>query len=334
MNRKRTQWIDALKGYGILLVVFGHCITYLENSGYAYELIWKYIASFNMPLFFMISGYLYRSGGQDIKTVFFKKLKTLGIPFLVATVLFIPLGYFRAKITGNGYSIADDIKYVLSLSAFGHTLNGVTWFLVALFWIYMIHYMLTEKCRLSAIQCALAGMVMFVAALNMPGLKYMPLGRWKVILTQYLIFALGYVIKQYALECKCRKVFWLNIIAGLTLAMVLNDTVAVSGAGYNHAAVFLLAAVFSCMGYLSLFKELFDAEKASGRIGRSLAVLGRYSLLVMCTHIPVMYVARVMLSSRENPVAVFVLIMIAEMFLIALLVQVEKRKDSKNGSEV
>lgn len=52
MNNKRTQWIDALKGYGIALVVFGHCITYLENPGYPYELIWKYIASFNMPLFF------------------------------------------------------------------------------------------------------------------------------------------------------------------------------------------------------------------------------------------------------------------------------------------
>lgn len=323
MNNRRTQWIDALKGYGIVLVVFGHCITYLENPGYPYELIWKYIASFNMPLFFMISGYLYKTSDGGFKNCFLRKMKAMGIPFLVASVLFIPLGYLRAKMTGGRYSVADDIKYVISFSTFGYTLNGVTWFLVALFWIYIIHYILSEKCKLSANQSVLVGIVTFIIAWNTPGLNYIPLGRWKVILTQYLIFALGYFVKQNQLEKKCKRIFWLEIIAGLTLAIAFNETVAVSNAIYKNVIVFLFAAVLSCLGYLSLFRELFERENTTANC---LAVLGRYSLFIMCTHIPIMYIARVILSSKETPIIVFALIMVAEMGLVRFIMKFEKKK--------
>lgn len=48
--KSRAEWIDSLRGLGILLVVLGHC-----NPPFN-----KYIYAFHMPLFFMISGYLYK----------------------------------------------------------------------------------------------------------------------------------------------------------------------------------------------------------------------------------------------------------------------------------
>ena len=42
---KREEWVDTLKGIGILLVIVGH-----TNSPF-----FKYIYYFHMPLFFMIS---------------------------------------------------------------------------------------------------------------------------------------------------------------------------------------------------------------------------------------------------------------------------------------
>lgn len=182
--------------------------------------------------------------------------------------------------------------------------------------------MLSEKCKLSAIQCVFVGIVTFIIAWNTPGLNYVPLGRWKVILTQYLIFALGYFVKQNQLE-KCKRIFWLEIIAGLTLAIAFNETVDVSNAIYKNVIVFLFAAVLSCLGYLSLFRELFKRENTTGNC---LAVLGRYSLFIMCTHIPIMYIARVILSSKENPIIVFALIMVAEMGLISFIMKFKKKK--------
>ncbi|WP_368384475.1 acyltransferase family protein [Polaribacter sp. AHE13PA] len=41
-NQKRINWIDQIKGFGIILVVIGHNFPLIEN----------YIYSFHMPLFF------------------------------------------------------------------------------------------------------------------------------------------------------------------------------------------------------------------------------------------------------------------------------------------
>ena len=51
---KRIFWIDALRGIGIFLVVLGHTFWKGHNVIYA----------FHMPLFFFISGILFKTGGE------------------------------------------------------------------------------------------------------------------------------------------------------------------------------------------------------------------------------------------------------------------------------
>lgn len=61
----RLSWIDALKGFAIILVAFGHVeIGYGESGLFPAEtqtlqMIWDFGHTFRMPLFFMVSGYLY-----------------------------------------------------------------------------------------------------------------------------------------------------------------------------------------------------------------------------------------------------------------------------------
>ena len=51
MGNKRIEYLDYVKGFGILLVILGHVYT-----GDNYIKIW--LCSFHMPLFFIISGCL------------------------------------------------------------------------------------------------------------------------------------------------------------------------------------------------------------------------------------------------------------------------------------
>lgn len=44
----RLDWLDILKGIGIISVVIGHVIQ------------WRYVYCFHIPLFFLISGYTFR----------------------------------------------------------------------------------------------------------------------------------------------------------------------------------------------------------------------------------------------------------------------------------
>lgn len=64
MKNERNIYIDVVKGIAIILVVYGHCIEYYSKE-YIYDnffysdIVHKIIYSFHMPLFMVISGYLF-----------------------------------------------------------------------------------------------------------------------------------------------------------------------------------------------------------------------------------------------------------------------------------
>ena len=62
---KRNDFIDFLKGIGIILVVIGHVS---QN-----ERINDFIYSFHMPLFFFISGFLFNYKKENFTKNKFKK---------------------------------------------------------------------------------------------------------------------------------------------------------------------------------------------------------------------------------------------------------------------
>ena len=79
MTRERLEWVDALKGIGIIAVVAGHVWT----RGVVRDAIY----SFHMPLFFILSGYTarhlpWRQGAPAL-------IRALALPFLCFSALLI-----------------------------------------------------------------------------------------------------------------------------------------------------------------------------------------------------------------------------------------------------
>lgn len=94
IGRSRVVWVDAVKLFACLLVVFGHLFMSMVSSGLlnednvCYQLLIQTIYSFHVPLFFVCSGFLYQfhKGGstpsghlRSIK----RKALALGIPYIV-----------------------------------------------------------------------------------------------------------------------------------------------------------------------------------------------------------------------------------------------------------
>ena len=83
--KERNLTIDYLKAFAIVLVVLGHSLQYglgQPNDGIFDNWLMKFIYSFHMPLFMMISGYLF---GFSVKKHSFNdnllgKLKSLLVP--------------------------------------------------------------------------------------------------------------------------------------------------------------------------------------------------------------------------------------------------------------
>lgn len=98
MKKKRNELIDIFKGVAIILVVIGHCIQYGSGYNFKNELlffnnfIFKFIYSFHMPFFMLISGYLFYN--SDLKKTVFEviisKIKQILIPIIsFSTIIFI-----------------------------------------------------------------------------------------------------------------------------------------------------------------------------------------------------------------------------------------------------
>lgn len=94
-------WIDYARLLGILLVVFGHVLQsqslFTENE--SLHLIWNFVYLFHMPLFFIISGYLYKNSLGGVKSLVYSLL----IPYLLYQLLFFPASVMmhRHLLTGG-----------------------------------------------------------------------------------------------------------------------------------------------------------------------------------------------------------------------------------------
>lgn len=88
-NRNRT--IDVIKGIAIILVIYGHCIQfgsgvdYLETGSFYNNSLFKFIYSFHMPLFMLISGHLfyYTMLKHSYKDVLHSRFKSLIVPIII-----------------------------------------------------------------------------------------------------------------------------------------------------------------------------------------------------------------------------------------------------------
>lgn len=67
IQSKRLLWTDSLKGWLMILVVFGHAMQSVMPDGCFHNHLWNMIYSFHMPAFMTVSGYfayrVHRNGG-------------------------------------------------------------------------------------------------------------------------------------------------------------------------------------------------------------------------------------------------------------------------------
>lgn len=133
----RLNWIDWAKALAITFVVYGHIPA--EEGDFLHS----YITSFHMPLFFFISGYLTKKEYMG-KTTLIKYWHTLIIPYLCYNIIFYP--YWTIKFTIDHPTVEwfDYIRPLIGTAMlqiktpFNDYLNGVTWFIAALFMMKII----------------------------------------------------------------------------------------------------------------------------------------------------------------------------------------------------
>ncbi len=102
--KKDIVWMDYARVIGISLVVFGHTLQrfpgYEDSEGLKW--IWRYIYLFHMPLFFIISGFLFKTALINCKNIRMgggKIIKVILMPYLFYQLIYFPIAF----ISSHGY---------------------------------------------------------------------------------------------------------------------------------------------------------------------------------------------------------------------------------------
>ncbi|MBC1233402.1 acyltransferase family protein [Listeria booriae] len=270
MGWKRLNWIDNLRGLGMILVVWAHM-----NIPFALETI---IYSFHMPLFFFISGYLYKKNNATFKEVLTKKATGLLIPYFFFATLSLPFGIAISIFRGESWSIMGSfMNYFYLDGSVGW--NSPIWFLIVLFLIE-ISYFLIDRIKgynsMFIVLCFVIGYVFSNTRMEFPlGLNIVFYGLVFYYIGQVLNVnnILGWLfVNKFRVMATLVLCIGLNVLFGF----VLNSRVSIYHNELGNYLWFYIAAISACLALFILFKG-----SPSYRI---LTFIGTNSIVIMSTH--------------------------------------------------
>ena len=157
MSEKKHELLpDILRGFAIILMVFGHCIqtgngAYFRNNAlYFQDKLYQFIYSFHMPLFMLIAGYFARQSINRAAT----KSERLSLLKRRSISLLSPILFWTVFELGYAY-ISNIIQGYPNQPLSGIALEFIKrllvncWFLWAVFWcfllVYIMHYYLKDS---------------------------------------------------------------------------------------------------------------------------------------------------------------------------------------------
>ena len=163
MNQQRDNFLDFTKAVAIVLVVLGHSIqfgngeNYLARGDFFDNRIFMWIYGFHMPLFMIVSGYLFRKAvaSKGVGEIIKNRFRSLIIPIIAWGVVGVVI---ELAIQGapNGYGAVQ-----LAKRLGWHIVYGL-WFLWAVFYCSIAVSVIYKRLRNSIIAYAVLIGAMFL----------------------------------------------------------------------------------------------------------------------------------------------------------------------------
>jgi fucose 4-O-acetylase-like acetyltransferase len=267
-----VAWIDAAKGIGIVLVVWGHVHLGLRSAGIVSPEAWLQwvtdaIYTFHMPLFFFLAGLFARRSLARGEAHFWRSKVAL---ILYAYVLWSWLqGLAQMTFAGasNSAPTFRDLASILWLPM------AQFWFLYALAW---------SRSAFAAMRGLDDLAILAVAALGLVLKLLVDLPVVGIVLWSFFFFALGLALSEPTLRGLPSRWGW--PLLALAAAIVAAATFWQWGEAARMAA-----------SVAGIFASIFIAQRIAWR-SRTLRVLGRLSMAIFVMHVVAAAAARFVLS--------------------------------------
>lgn len=269
-GKPRLLYFDVLKLFAIFLVLWGHSIQYFLSSDYADEPVYRYIYSFHMPLFMMISGYFALSSMKLRPVVFLKKkFNQLLLPCISWSILLwlayhiinqqkCPTGFLSIFLLDLWFLKSVFICYIVVYCGYILKINVYLWIILTLF----VSQLLPYYNLVFMYPCFLVGM----------GLKITE-AKWQSKAVYLLIISF---IVFFILLCFWDRSFWQGIGVSQALAKGNNDISMLISAVYKRLYRIIIGIAGS-FTFIYLF-YLFFKKKSQSRFTNICSHWGQYTL--------------------------------------------------------
>ncbi len=299
-EKKRVQWIDTVKGIGILLMVIGHA------GNIPIAKLWIY--SFHMPLFFIISGYVYTltnhgryTGTEGLIKLLIKNAYAYLMPytilFLINLILKICTDYIKNCEVLEGWGGTRLIQSLRGYIVKGYLYSYDTelpncaplWFLTCLFISYIFFYLLLclrkDTCR---VMCAIAYLTvskLIVCVEYSKGLDELP---WHidVAFVSSVFMLIGYYLFRFlkAYDLLSQKIQFTIIIFFMligTLVGCVNGKINMVKNVYNNLFLFLSSGILISFVFIALTKNHYKKIQNQTLVDEIFMFFGRNTIVFM-----------------------------------------------------
>ena len=293
---KRIEWIDALRGFTMILVVFSHIEVF--GFGIPSNTVNSFFSQFRMPLFFFISGFIAFRAGEVWDRKYYtrqmlKKMRIQIIPTLFFGLLFSITVFSHLH---NQTPSSSILMFIDNPAKLGY------WFTIALLAMFVIYYSVSfalARCKLSTRQAVLAAIALILYLITLAGsttIYSYPVARWFSIFNFMLYFQ--FFVFGNIFACYQERIFRFlqrpNIIAVIILLLfglfIVNSFIKSSSLIDSlvwRVVSKMLVEVIRYLGILSVvsaFRHYEHSFSSNTRIGRSLQYIGKRTLDVYLLH--------------------------------------------------
>lgn len=288
-HNDRKVWLDATKGFCILLVLISH------SGGIPH--IGKYLLACYMPLFFVVSGFTLKK--EPYKNFIKKKIKRLMIPYWVYGIILVTVSIIT-QVIKKTYSIHTLIlgyggllysRYCIfpvnieNNIAFFQIFTSPFWFLGTLFFAYMISYLCIEMKLTTKILYCFILIILTVLLSLAPILLPWSMDLWFVAA---LFLIVGLTLAKSDLLNISKKKLAILLVGGSIIYVSLvyingdiNMSVRVLGdKGIFSIILFIVIGIIGSVIYCGLFKILEYTL-----FSKLLSKIGQNTIVLLCTHL-------------------------------------------------
>lgn len=306
-ERKRLQYVDAVKGIAILCVVFYHL---LAPCGFKTAI--SYLLDLFMAAFFFYSGYFYRPGKRSIAENLRNRAKSLLVPFFRYSLCFWAIGTVYLVATKNetlkeGFLclrnfFAGCIWNRVIQNWFGWEYYSLGrryffladfWFLIAMFFASIIFFLIADKALRSLSSTLLAALGLFaVTGICMQFSCPLPYNIhlapfWAALMLLGAYAGSGKLIELPSLSNGTKyAVAIVLLVVGTVIEMVKKPSANLfRGSFGENELISMLVLIAAALPFVSGIGILCSQMEASGIRIKELAWLGSHSLVIYLFHI-------------------------------------------------